>query len=154
MNVERHGSVLVVALVGGMAVFHAWGLSLGTLSRMGPGMFPFILGLVLLIIAVALYYFPDNDGTSVSQEPMSRSERGRKLKSFILVSLSVISFVIVGGLFGMAPAVFVTGFFASVSHHENDVMTSMLLASALMVVCVVLFHSVLRISIPILTVPW
>lgn len=154
MNAERHGSVLIVALIGGVALFHALSLPLGTLNQMGPGMFPFILGIILLIIAVALYYFPDNDGTQVAQEPASRAERGRKLRSFVLVSLSVISFVIVGELFGMAPAVFVTIFFASVSHHENGVMTSMLLASALMVVCVVLFHSVLGISIPILTVPW
>jgi hypothetical protein len=68
---------------------------IGVVSRMGPGMFPFVLGLALVVVAVAVLL------KSIGQ-PGERSEINVRAGSFILASL--VLFALMVKPFGVVPA--------------------------------------------------
>jgi hypothetical protein len=47
------GGALFIA-VGAMFAFQSWGLELGTAFRMGPGYFPFVLALILMLLGLVV----------------------------------------------------------------------------------------------------
>jgi hypothetical protein len=55
---ERMAS-LVLLVVGAVLTYQGSTLSMGTLASFGPGLFPVIIGSIMILIALALVIFPD-----------------------------------------------------------------------------------------------
>jgi putative tricarboxylic transport membrane protein len=121
------------------------GLRQGTLTAMGPGMFPRALAVLLGIggvILVALSFWRDG-------EPLERwSFRGP-----VLVTVGILLFALTIRPFGLAVAsmlaLMVSGFATPEARLREVTVFSALLTLA----CVVLFRYLLAMSIPVLTIP-
>lgn len=136
-------------------IFAAFGLffavqsldyELGTLFRMGPGYFPLLLGIVLLVIGVAI---------AVSG---LRGERAISVHSFpwrgmLLLSLAFVLFGLTVRGLGVAPAAFIATSLAGLASERVRPITALVIAAGLTAVTVLIFILVLQLRVPIIG-PW
>ena len=95
-NAHFVGGLLTLAL-GALVLLESSGYSRGSLLRMGPGYFPTILGVALLILGLLLAV----GGIREMPEKIARPE----IRSLTSISLALILFAITLPRFGLAPAI-------------------------------------------------
>jgi putative tricarboxylic transport membrane protein len=142
---QRFLAGLVLIAICCFVLWAVAGLRQGTLTAMGPGMFPRALAVLLGIggvILVALSFWRDG-------EPLERwSFRGP-----VLVTIGILLFALTIRPFGLAVAsmlaLMVSGFATPEARLREVTVFSALLTLA----CVVLFRYLLAMSIPVLTIP-
>jgi|SRR5215471_2953029 hypothetical protein len=92
---------IIFAGVGLTAVVLSLGLDVGTVTRLGPGGFPLLLGSILAVLGlahIATAAQPTNDGHLDAWE-------GKASKAVLLIPLSAVAFALVIGRFGLVPAI-------------------------------------------------
>jgi hypothetical protein len=137
------GSALVV--IGLMAAAHSYlTLRMGSPARMGPGTFPFAIGVLLAGLggAVLLPAF-FRSGT------MDRPD----WRSLAAVSLSLLSFSLVISWFGLLPAIVVSAFTASRADRKLSMSSVAMIVLALSAAAFLIFRLSLGLSIPFLKWP-
>lgn len=141
------GAVLV--LIGLGAVIASRGNSIGTLTHMGAGYFPIVLGLCLtgLGVAIALSSFSANGAT---QPEVGALRHPPDWRGVIAIVLGLLAFIIFGRLFGMAPAIFSCVFISALGDRTTTTRAAAILASCMSVFTVILFSYLLHLSFPIL----
>ncbi|MHA6692222.1 tripartite tricarboxylate transporter TctB family protein [Devosia sp. A449] len=113
---------------GGWAYFH---YDLGTLRRIGPGMFPVGLGAILCAIGVFIalpviqYLMKNPSGETVllavaDEGEADASEEPNTLRAGIFVLLSLVAFALVLPLFGAVPALFALVYTAVLAEPGRD----------------------------------
>lgn len=146
---------------GGWAWFN---YDLGTLRRVGPGMFPLGLGGALVLIGVFLALpalsnvrrrhdalpIGDGDAADILDEP---EEPEGSLRSGVFVLLSLVAFAFVLPVLGTAPALFALVYTAVLAERGRDwLLTPALIASALSVLVWLLFKVAL--NLPLVMLRW
>ena len=136
---------LALIVLAAVAVWATGHLGQGTLRAMGPAMFPRwvailvgLCGVVLVIISLA------RDGEAMDRWPW----RGP-----VLVSAAIFLFALTIREFGLAvagPLAVVVGGFAAPDARAKELVV---FALAITAFCIVLFHSVLDLAMPILVIP-
>jgi uncharacterized membrane protein len=118
----------------------------GTLMHMGPGMFPFILGIVLTFIGVLIL------GTALVT-PLSEDEailpKNREWRGWGCILAGPILFIIFGEFFGMAPATFACVFVSALGDRTATLKGSIVLAACVTFVGCLIFGYVLQLPFPI-----
>jgi uncharacterized membrane protein len=136
----------LVLLLGSGVTLNALSYNTGTLMHMGPGMFPFILGVVLTVIGALIL------GTAVVT-PLSDNERimptNKEWLGWGCILAGPILFIIFGEFFGMAPATFMCVFVSALGDRESTLKSSAGLALAVTVVGCAIFGYVLQLPFPI-----
>lgn len=140
------GGVLIA--IGLYAAFYAFtNLNLGTFSRMGPGMFPAGLGIVittlgLLILIPALFRAgePINIGVELD------------IRSFVIIVFGVIVFALLIDSFGIAPAVIVMTLIVRLAEEERRFLRPLVLGTILATVAVLIFR--LGLGLPFQIIRW
>ena len=92
---------IIFAGVGLTAAILSLGLDVGTVTRLGPGGFPLLLGSILAVLGlahIATAAQPDHDGHLDAWE-------GKASKAVLLIPLSAVTFALVIGRFGLVPAI-------------------------------------------------
>lgn len=143
---ELAGGVFLL-LTGGLVAIYAWlQYELGTFGNMGPGMFPFLCGLLLLVLGVFQL------AASVAAGISSRVEiRWRELL-FVGLACAAFAFLIERvGLVATAAAVVVLSALASRTLKPLEVGV---LIVALVMTTVVIFKVLLGVSFPLVTWRW
>lgn len=139
----------------GTGVAFAWGAtrySIGEAARMGPGYFPFLLGILMALI-----------GMVVSLKALGKSDTGsekigkwawRPLSYVILAN--VVFGLLLAGLpaihlpaFGMIPAIYALTFIASMAQAEWKFRPTLLLATALAIGSYLVFVLALKLQFPV-----
>lgn len=148
----RRGQNLVagglLVLVGGLASYISWsGLSLGTIERMGPGMFPLALGILLIALGLAMA-LPSLRGSFVN--PL----RSMDMRSFFWISASILLFSATVPFFGLIPAIVLVVVSSSQADGVNRLLTLFLLSAALSIMAFLIFTVGLGIRIPLAIWPW
>ena len=97
LNINRDAFAgAALAIVGGAVTIYSYShYSIGAISRMGPGMFPFMLGIALVVVAVAVLL------KSFTQ-PSVQIEVNVRAAAFVLASLALFALMIKP--FGVVPA--------------------------------------------------
>lgn len=131
--------------VGGFIALHAvTTLSLGTVSRMGPGMFPAALGVILAVLgAVILVPALFRQGEVLKVD----------LRSLVSVAGAMLAFVLLVEPFGLIPAILVLTLIATRADDKLGWLGSGILAVALALGAVLIFHVGLDLHLPILNWP-
>lgn len=138
------GSALT--LIGVFATIHGLvSLNLGTLSNMGPGMFPAALGVILAAIGVAILIpaifraaeMPDVD-----------------MRSFAAISASILAFAVMVQPFGLIPAIVVLTFVASRADSKLSPIGLVIVAVGLSVGATLIFRTGLGMSTAAIAWPW
>ena len=118
----------------------------GTMTHMGPGMFPLILGIVLTAIGVLIFgaALATPLGPNESILPEQREWRG-----WACILAGPMLFILFGEFLGMAPATFVCVFVSALGDRTATLRGSALLALGVTFFGVLLFSYILQLPFPI-----
>lgn len=125
---------LCAAFFIGLGLFFAYqsvGIELGTAFRMGPGYFPLILALILVVLGVVVLI----DAIRVESEPIGHiAWRG----IFFILPAPIFFGLTVRGL-GFVPSIFLTGLIAGFASQKMKPSVALLLAAGLTLFTVIVF---------------
>lgn len=125
---------LCAAFFIGLGLFFAYqslGIDLGTAFRMGPGYFPLILALILIVLGVVVLI----DAIRVESEPIGHiAWRG----IFFILPAPIFFGLTVRGL-GFVPSIFLAGLIAGFASQKMKPSVALLLAAGLTLFAVIVF---------------
>lgn len=135
-----------VVLVGfglASAVYALSHYSLGTITRMGPGMMPVSLGVILAIFGLFIAIpalFRKGQSVNVNFRPL------------IVLSLSIISFAVMIETVGLVPAVFFTVVIATFAEDQVPILRAALLGASMAFITWAIF--IFGLGLPIAAFDW
>lgn len=140
---------LLVALLGAaVAVYAATSYDLGTLRRMGPGMFP--MGLGALMGALGLILAVGAARRSRAPLALARERIGVEFRSAALATAGVIAFGLLIRPAGLVLAVLAVVIIPAFADRKNRPRSIIVLAVSLAVLAVAIFHWLLGLPMPLL----
>ena len=135
----------IMTLLGAAVTLDSMTYSLGTLTHMGPGMFPLMLGVTLTFVGVLIL------GTAIVT-PLSNDEnilpKDREWFAWGCILAGPIAFIILGEFFGLVPATFACVLIPRIGDRTATLKGSIILAAGVTVVGTLLFTYVLKIPFP------
>lgn len=148
LNINRNElySAGLLLLIGIGTVAGSMNYDVRTLARMGPGYFPLMLGVVLIIIAALILATPSvlaEEAQTPGGEPQYRAW------AFVVVAVSL--FVILGKYGGLVPATFVLVALSALGDRSNSWKSALVLAAFITALAVGIFHFGLRLQFPLFT---
>ncbi|MGQ7794550.1 tripartite tricarboxylate transporter TctB family protein [Faunimonas sp. B44] len=148
MNVRDHrdilGGLLVTAAGLFAAVYAATQYHLGTAGRMGPGMFPAVLGCIMALLGLAILLpalFRAGEAAAVEIRPI------------LAILAGLAAFALTIDRFGLAPAIALLVVIASVADPRATLKGSLALSLALILVATAIFKIGLRFPFPLFAWP-
>ena len=135
----------LMTLLGAAVTLDSLTYTLGTLTHMGPGMFPLMLGCTLTFVGVLIL------GAAIAA-PLGEDERIMPEKPEWLawgcILAGPIAFIILGEFLGLVPATFACVFIPAMGDKDATWKGSALLAAGVTFFGVLLFSYVLKIPFP------
>jgi hypothetical protein len=136
----------LMVLVGGGAAYIGSHYRMGSLTSMGPGYFPTILGFVLAIIGIIIA------GSAAFTAPAATAETPAPRpdwRGWLCITAAALLFIGLARYAGLVAATFACVFVAALGDRENGWKESALLAAGVTVFGVGLFSFVLHVQIPL-----
>jgi Tripartite tricarboxylate transporter TctB family len=149
---------LLLFVVGIAAILEGRTYDIGTLTRMGTGFFPVVLGGVLAALGglIALSALRSSSpAVDPFMPPTAILEMANtpSLRGFVAIVLSIVAFIVLGKFFGLAPAAFFTVFISALGDRTSTIKRAAILAVILTVFALVVFSYLLQIQLPVFQVP-
>ncbi len=141
------GGLLMLALGAG-TVLQAQSYTLGTLRRMGPGFFPTILGVLLVLVGAALLL------TAWRGAPTTPTHQPPDLRGGVCICLAILAFCLLGVSFGLAPATFAIVFISALGDRDNTLWSALLLSIVMVIACIIIFWWLLQMQFPLVQWPF
>jgi len=136
---------MLMTLLGIGVTFNSTTYNLGTLMHMGPGMFPFLLGILLTLLGLVIL-------ASGILTPLGEDEhilpKQKEWKAWACILAGPVSFIVAGEYLGMVPATFSCVVISAMGDREATWKGSILLAAGVAVVSLFLFSYILQIPFP------
>jgi hypothetical protein len=136
----------LTTLLGAGVTLDSLSYDIGTMTHMGPGMFPLMLGLVLAFIGILIL------GSALAT-PLGEDEhvlpRQKEWRGWACILAGPILFIVFGEFFGMAPATFMCVFVSALGDRTSTVKSAAILALGVTFFGVLLFSYVLQLPFPI-----
>ena len=137
---------LFMVLLGAGVTLNSTTYRLGTLAHMGPGMFPFMLGILMTFIGVLIFIAglvtPLEDGERILPDSM-------EWRGWICILAGPLMFILFGEFFGMAAATFMCVFVSALGDRTATLKGSVILAAGVTIVGGFLFSYVLKVPFPL-----
>lgn len=128
-------SGVLLICFGAFVIYYSARYELGTFRRMGPGMFPTLLGYSLCLVGglilVPAFFRSATETVTI------------EYRSFIFVIGALVSFALTVPHFGIAPAIVVMTIVSSFADGRLRPISVLMLAVVLATIGVVLFHNIL-----------
>ena len=140
LSKDHYGAALLIAL-GAAVVVAGRGYSMGSLTAMGSGFFPVVLGVICVVLGVAL-------GVSAGP-PAKAAGEPPDLRGGVCILGGVASFVLFGAYGGLVPAIFASVFVSALGDRKNTVREAFLLACLMVVAGVLIFSVGLHLQMPL-----
>lgn len=124
-------------------VYALFNYSMGTITRMGPGMMPVSLGVILVVFGLFIAVpalFRKGQSVSVNFRPL------------VVLSISIVSFAVMIETAGLVPAVFSTVVIATFAENQVSILKAALLGAAMALLTWAIF--ILGLGLPIATFDW
>ncbi len=136
----------LVTLLGAVTTLDSTTYNLGTLTHMGPGMFPLMLGVVMTFLGILIL------GTALVT-PLGEDEsilpKNKEWLGWTCILAGPALFIVFGEYFGMVPAIFACVFVSSFGDRTATLKGSFLLAAGMAVFGALLFSYLLHIPFPL-----
>jgi len=150
-NKDYYGGALLV-LIGVSAAYAARGYNLGTLAHMGPGYFPFAIGVLIALCGLLLVLTAKKKpsfGEEAEAALVGHSHEIPDLRGAACIILGTVLFFFAGEYLGLLPATFCIVFVSALGDRSNSVRQAFLLALAMTLVAVVIFWWALQVQMPL-----
>ena len=139
------GGLLLIA--GGLfiAIYAYTHYALGSLQRMGPGMFPFGAGLIMAVLGalVVVPAFLRSDGEGWGKVPF---------RSLLFILVSVVAFGLVIPRFGLAPAIVVLVLVSSLADRRSNFRHVVAVAIVMIIMSYLIF--IVGLNLPLTLFRW
>lgn len=136
---------LAMVLLGAGVALNSTTYNLGTLMHMGPGMFPFILGILLVIVGVMIF----GSMLVASGEKERILPESMEWRGWACILGGPVMFMVFGELFGMVAATFMCVFVSALGDKTATLKGSAVLAACITVSGCFLFSYVLKVPFPL-----
>lgn len=143
-------SSLVMLFLGVAIAYQGKQYEVGSLVAMGPGFFPFYCGLLLIFLGIIYFlvsFVIGEDGGSTVFGFSKKRARG-----WFFILLGMISFVILGELFGFFIASFALIFLSAIGDVDFKIFSSFLLALGVSSLGAFVFIYLLEMQIPLFSI--
>lgn len=143
----------LMALVGLGTIVGSNNYTIGSLARMGPGLFPLLLGVIMLAIGLLIAVTPDSPDEVLAdsrQEPFSQVVRAH-LRPWSAIIGGMVLFIVLGHYGGLVPATFALVLVSALGDHNNSIKSAFWLAVGVTVFAVVVFHYAMQMQFPLFT---
>jgi FtsH-binding integral membrane protein len=137
---------ILLLLLGTAVTLNAMNYKLGTLTHMGPGMFPFMLGIMLAIVGGLI--FISGLATPLRHDERVLPER-MEWRGWACILGGPLAFIVFGAYLGMVAATFMCVFIAALGDRTATLKGSTVLAGAVTVAGCLLFSYVLKVPFPL-----
>jgi hypothetical protein len=145
LNKRALYSAAVVFLIGVGTTIHSLQYNIGTPARLGPGAFPLMIGVGLVLISFFLLFESKDELEEEEEAGFLLQYRG-----WGLVMVGAILFIVLGKHGGLIPATFASVFVAALGDRDTSFVSAFFLALGVTVFAVVVFHYGLSMPIPLL----
>jgi hypothetical protein len=144
---DVYGGAIFVA-IGLVILVQGRSFGIGTLAQVGSGLFPVVLGVVLMGLGalIALGGIVSSDSKGESVPPM-------QWKGFAAIVSGVVAFIAIGALFGLAPAAFSCVFISALGDRTATVKSAAILATVMTLFALCFFSYFLNVQFPVLQLP-
>ena len=133
----------VMLLTGVCAAWIGHGYNYGVPSRIGPGVFPTALGVLLALVGAAMI------AASASGPERAWQRTPPEWRAWNLIALGVVAFIVLGTYGGLVPASFAIVFLSALGDRGNTWRSAALLAAAMTVAVIVVFSYGLHLQFPL-----
>jgi hypothetical protein len=123
------------------------GYGLGSLMHIGPGFFPTVLGVILIVLGVAIAGSAVAGATDAMEEEFREDPDWR---GWACILAGPLMFILFGSLGGLIPAIFACVFVSALGDRTMTLKRVVVLATVVTVFGVVLFSYVLHVPMPLL----
>jgi len=147
-NKDYYGGALMI-LLGGSAAYAAQSYNIGSLAHMGPGYFPFAVGILLALTGVLIALNAKKTGTGDEAVLVGHKHEIPDFRGAACIILGTIAFYFCGEYLGLLPATFAIVFICALGDRSNSVMACFVLAMSMMIVAVVIFWWALQVQMPL-----
>lgn len=126
---------------------------MGTLGRMGPGYYPFLLGLVMVLIGALIIATPESAEEALhDQQRTSFFDTARShARPWLATIGGMVLFIVLGKYGGLAVATFGMVFLTAWGDHNNSLKACFWLAVAVTAFAVIVFHFGMQMQFPLFT---
>ena len=155
MNIKSQKDFFSGLMFMGIGGFFAWGAtaySLGTGARMGPGYFPLMLGVMMVILGVVITF----NSLVIERSGGDKIGKWAYRPLFFIIAANLIFGICLGGLpsiklpaMGMIFGIYVLTFIASMASAGWKPKTTFILATSLAVISYVAFVKILKLQFPV-----
>ncbi|HLG85382.1 MAG TPA: tripartite tricarboxylate transporter TctB family protein [Bradyrhizobium sp.] len=137
---------LFMVLLGAGVVLNSTTYKLGTFMHMGPGMFPFMLGIMMMFVGALIFITgvatPLDEGERILPESM-------EWRGWACILAGPLMFILFGVYLGMAAATFMCVFVSALGDRTATLKGSAILAACITVGGCLLFSYVLKVPFPL-----
>jgi hypothetical protein len=134
-----------VIFIGCLAIYEALHFELGGARRMGPGYFPFYIGILLLVIGAGLMF----EGRWLRQADGAGAHLP-SLRGLLLILAAVICFALTIERFGLVVASLLAVFLGTLADQSTSMKQKLMLTVAVPIVCVLIFKFGLGLHVDII----
>lgn len=137
---------LCAILVGLLALRESYTYDMGSLTNMGPGYFPSLLAIGMIVLGLLLVF------TALRMPPAGFVRDGLSLWPVMIICASLIAFALLIERFGIIPAIFASVFLSTFASDNRNIPRSLLLAAITAVCCAGLFVYLLGLSMKVFAI--
>ena len=142
---DRYAGALMF-LLGIAAMAKSVDYKIGTISQMGPGLFPAAIGGLLALTGIAIFIAKD---TTAAPDHTASGRAGFEWRSWSFLCLGLVAFIVLGEHGGLVPATFALVFLSACADRENTLLHALVLALVMVAICVIVFWWLLQVQFPL-----
>jgi hypothetical protein len=144
INRDAVGGILLALIGAGIAIFSYANYPIGTISRMGAGMFPAMLGIGLTVVSIAMIIKSLSSG---------REEIHINVRAGSTILASLVLFAVIVPLFGILPALLALIILSSWAVPDRRIVPTLIFAVVVTIAIAFLFVYVMNLHLPLVRWP-